>query len=80
MKIVIVGGTGLIGSKSAPLLRSRGREVLQASPSKGVNAVRFDDWLGRAAAWAVAISGYCLSSVALFALEWGWADALEPIS
>jgi uncharacterized protein YbjT (DUF2867 family) len=49
-KIVIVGGTGLIGSKSAPLLRSRGHEVLQASPSKGVNAVRFDDWLGRAAA------------------------------
>jgi uncharacterized protein YbjT (DUF2867 family) len=43
-------GTGLIGSKSAPLLRSRGHEVLQASPSKGVNAVRFDDWLGRPAA------------------------------
>ena len=39
MKIVIVGGTGLIGSKTAPLLRSRGHEVLQASPSKGVNAV-----------------------------------------
>ena len=53
MKIVIVGGTGLIGSKSAPLLGARGHEVLQASPSKGVNAVimptRFDDWLGRAA-------------------------------
>ena len=39
MKIVIVGGTGLIGSKTAPLLRSRGHEVLQASPSRGVNAV-----------------------------------------
>src|SRR5262245_18796491 len=39
MKIVIVGGTGMIGSKMAPLLRSRGHEVLQASPSKGVNAV-----------------------------------------
>ena len=39
MKIVIVGGTGMIGSKTAPLLRSRGHEVLQASPSKGVNAV-----------------------------------------
>ena len=39
MKIAIVGGTGLIGSKTAPLLRSRGHEVLQASPSKGVNAV-----------------------------------------
>ena len=39
MKVVIIGGTGLIGSKLAPLLRSRGHEVLQASPSKGVNAV-----------------------------------------
>jgi uncharacterized protein YbjT (DUF2867 family) len=39
MKIVIIGGTGLIGSKLAPLLRSRDHEVLQASPSGGVNAV-----------------------------------------
>jgi uncharacterized protein YbjT (DUF2867 family) len=39
MKIVIIGGTGLIGSKLTPLLRSRGHEVLQASPSRGVNAV-----------------------------------------
>jgi len=39
MKIVIIGGTGLIGSKLAPLLASRGHEVLQASPSRGVNAV-----------------------------------------
>ena len=39
MKVVIVGGTGLIGSKSAPLLRSCDHRVLQASPSRGVNAV-----------------------------------------
>lgn len=39
MKIVVIGGTGLIGSKLAPLLTSRGHEVLQASPSRGVNAV-----------------------------------------
>jgi uncharacterized protein YbjT (DUF2867 family) len=39
MKIVVIGGTGLIGSKLAPLLRSRGHEVLQASPSRGVNAM-----------------------------------------
>ena len=39
MKIVIIGGTGLIGSKLAPLLGSRGHEVLQASPRRGVNAV-----------------------------------------
>jgi predicted dinucleotide-binding enzyme len=39
MKIVIIGGMGPIGSKLAPLLRSHGHEVLQASPSRGVNAV-----------------------------------------
>jgi uncharacterized protein YbjT (DUF2867 family) len=39
MRIVIIGGTGLIGSKTAGLLRSSGHEVLQASPSRGVNAV-----------------------------------------
>jgi nucleoside-diphosphate-sugar epimerase len=47
MKVVIVGGTGLIGSKLAPLLRSRGHEVLQASPSKGVNAAPLADFVGR---------------------------------
>jgi hypothetical protein len=39
MKIVIIGVTGLIGSKFSPLLRWRGLEVRQASPSRGVNAV-----------------------------------------
>ena len=39
MKIVVIGGTGLIGSKLAPRLASRGHEVLQASPRRGVNAV-----------------------------------------
>lgn len=39
MKIVIIGGAGRIGSKLAGLLGPRGHEVLQAAPSKGVNAV-----------------------------------------
>lgn len=39
MRIVVIGGTGRIGSKLAELLRPRGHEVLQASPSKGVNAL-----------------------------------------
>jgi uncharacterized protein YbjT (DUF2867 family) len=39
MKIVIIGGTGLIGSKAAAILRQKGHEVLAASPSTGVNAV-----------------------------------------
>jgi len=39
MKIVIIGGTGLIGSKMVTALRARGHEVLAASPSSGVNTV-----------------------------------------
>ena len=39
MKIVIVGGTGLIGAKLVNLLRSGGHEVIAASPSLGVNSI-----------------------------------------
>ena len=39
MKIVVIGGTGLIGSKLVALLRERGQEVLAASPDKGVNTI-----------------------------------------
>ena len=39
MKIVIIGGTGLIGSKSAVILRQREHEVLAASPKSGVNTI-----------------------------------------
>jgi uncharacterized protein YbjT (DUF2867 family) len=39
MKIVLIGGTGLIGTKLAGILRCKGYEVLQASPSNGVDAV-----------------------------------------
>lgn len=39
MKIVVIGGTGLIGSKLVALLRQRGQEVLAASPDKGVNTL-----------------------------------------
>jgi uncharacterized protein YbjT (DUF2867 family) len=38
MKIVIVGGTGLIGSKLASLLSARAFDVVVASPSTGVNS------------------------------------------
>ena len=37
MKIVIIGGTGLIGSKTVERLRKKGHEVLAASPNSGVN-------------------------------------------
>ena len=39
MKIVIIGGTGLIGSKVVNILRQRGHEVVAASPSSGVNTL-----------------------------------------
>jgi uncharacterized protein YbjT (DUF2867 family) len=39
MKIVVIGGTGLIGSKVVALLRQRGHEVLAASPGSGVNTL-----------------------------------------
>jgi uncharacterized protein YbjT (DUF2867 family) len=39
MKIVVIGGTGLIGSKLAKNLRERGHDVLAASPNTGVNTI-----------------------------------------
>ncbi|HTI70266.1 MAG TPA: SDR family oxidoreductase [Candidatus Limnocylindria bacterium] len=39
MKIVIIGGTGLIGTKLANNLRQLGHEVVAASPSRGINSV-----------------------------------------
>src|SRR4029453_15431169 len=39
MKIVVIGGSGLIGSKVVTNLRQRGHEVVAASPSTGVNTL-----------------------------------------
>src|SRR6478672_1663169 len=39
MKIVVIGGTGLIGSKVVANLRQGGHEVVAAAPSKGVNTL-----------------------------------------
>jgi len=39
MKIVVIGGTGLIGSKVVSIFRERGHEVVSASPSSGVNTL-----------------------------------------
>lgn len=39
MKIVIIGGTGFIGSKTAERLRKQGHEVVAASRKTGINAV-----------------------------------------
>ena len=39
MKIVVIGGSGLIGKKLVRILRELGHEVVPASPSSGVNTL-----------------------------------------
>jgi uncharacterized protein YbjT (DUF2867 family) len=39
MKIVVIGGTGLIGSKAVVILRQNGHEVVAASPRSGINSI-----------------------------------------
>jgi uncharacterized protein YbjT (DUF2867 family) len=39
MKIVVIGGTGLIGSKLVTKLREQGHEAVAASPNSGVNTI-----------------------------------------
>lgn len=39
MKIVVIGGTGLIGSKVVAILRQGGHEVVAASPKSGINSI-----------------------------------------
>ena len=51
MKIVVIGGTGLIGKKVVMNLRQHGHEVVAASPSLGVNTVT-DEGLAQALAGA----------------------------
>ena len=39
MKIVVIGGTGLIGSKVVAMLAAHGHEAVAASPNSGVNTL-----------------------------------------
>jgi uncharacterized protein YbjT (DUF2867 family) len=39
MKIVVIGGTGLIGSKTTAILRQGGHEVVAGSPQSGINTL-----------------------------------------
>src|SRR5437764_11860737 len=39
MKILVIGGTGRIGSKAVAILRQGGHEVIAASPNTGVNTI-----------------------------------------
>lgn len=39
MKIVVIGGTGLIGSKTVAMLKAKGHEVIAAAPGTGVDTI-----------------------------------------
>ena len=51
MKIVVIGGSGLIGSKLVAKLRQLGHQVLPASPDSGVDTIT-GEGLGEAASGA----------------------------
>jgi uncharacterized protein YbjT (DUF2867 family) len=55
VKIVVIGGSGLIGKKLVPILRQRGHEAVAASPSSGVNALTGEGLAGALASAAVVV-------------------------
>jgi uncharacterized protein YbjT (DUF2867 family) len=55
MKIVVIGGTGLIGSKTVAILRQRGHEVIAGSPQSGVNTITGEGLKGTLAGAQVVI-------------------------
>jgi uncharacterized protein YbjT (DUF2867 family) len=55
MKIVVIGGSGLIGKKLVPILRERGHEAVPASPSSGVNALTGEGLAGALAGTNVVV-------------------------
>jgi len=55
MKIVVIGGTGLIGSKVVNILRQRSHEVVAASPSSGVNTLTGEGLAGALAGAQVVV-------------------------
>jgi uncharacterized protein YbjT (DUF2867 family) len=55
MKIVVIGGTGLIGSKTVDRLRREGHDVVAASPSSGVNTLTGEGLTGTLAGASVVI-------------------------
>jgi uncharacterized protein YbjT (DUF2867 family)/quercetin dioxygenase-like cupin family protein len=55
MKIVVIGGSGLIGSKVVNILRQRGHEVVAASPSTGVNTLTEEGLAGALAGAQVVV-------------------------
>jgi hypothetical protein len=55
MKIVVIGGTGLIGSKTVAILRKGGHEVVAAAPNTGVNTITGEGLAGALAGAEVVV-------------------------
>lgn len=55
MKVVVVGGTGLIGSKLVTKLLERGQEAVAAAPATGVNSLTGEGLAGALKGAAVAV-------------------------
>jgi len=55
MKIVVIGGSGLIGSKLVTKLREQGHEAIAASPNSGVNTITGEGLAGVLKGAAVAV-------------------------
>src|SRR5437762_321002 len=55
MKIVVIGGTGLIGSKTVAVLRQGGHDVVAASPQSGINTITGEGLKGAIAGAQVVI-------------------------
>jgi uncharacterized protein YbjT (DUF2867 family) len=55
MKIVVIGGSGLIGKKLIPILREKGHEAVSASPSSGVNTITGEGLAGALAGAQVVV-------------------------
>ena len=55
MKIIVIGGTGLIGSKTVALLRQAGHDAVAASPNTGVNTITGEGLQGALAGAQIAI-------------------------
>jgi uncharacterized protein YbjT (DUF2867 family) len=55
MKIVVIGGSGLIGSKTVERLRNKGHEVVAASPNSSVNTITGEGLAGALAGAQVVV-------------------------
>ena len=55
MKIVVIGGTGLIGSKVVEKLKQKGHEVIAAAPNTGVNTITGEGLAGALAGAQVVV-------------------------